>query len=191
MNVVSIIILVIVIIFVVLTIALVAAALVYFFTTQRRLVNLDELANNSLNQIAVQQNSRYDAVSSLVAMTEKYSKHEHDTLVEVIGQRTGSHSAADINAQSNRITEALSRLLVVAEQYPTLKADSLYAKTMDSINNYENLVRTSSMVYNDCVTKMNRFVRQWPSSFVARILHFDQREYLKIDDEKKKMPPIN
>ena len=61
---------------------------------------------------------------------------------------------------------------------------------MDSINEYENLVRTSRMVYNDCVTKMNRMVRQWPSSFVAGLLHFGKREYLEVPDEKKDMPPI-
>ena len=56
--------------------ALVVLVGYYIYKTQRELVNLDEMANNSLNQIAVQQNSRWDAISSLVAMTEKYSKHE-------------------------------------------------------------------------------------------------------------------
>ena len=173
--------------------ALVVLVGYYIYKTQRELVNLDEMATNSFNQIAVQQNSRWDAISSLVAMTEKYSKHEHDTLVEVIGQRnkgTGA-TAAEINAQENALTQALGRLIAVREAYPELKADGMFNKTMDSINEYENLVRTSRMVYNDSVTKINRMVRQWPSSFVARLLNFGKRDYLEVPDEKKDMPPIN
>ncbi|MBQ9583900.1 MAG: LemA family protein [Bacteroidales bacterium] len=172
-------------------IALVVVIGLYIFSTQRKLVNLDEMANNAFNQIAVQQNSRWDAVSSLVAMTEKYSKHEHDTLVEVIGQRTKVTNAAESNAQDNKISEAMGRLIAIGEQYPALKADGMFTKTMDSINNYENMVRTNRMVYNDSVTKMNRMVRQWPSSFVAGLLHFGLRDYLDIPDAKKDMPTIN
>ena len=163
----------------------------YIYKTQRELVNLDEMANNALNQISVQQNSRWDAISSLVAMTEKYSKHEHDTLMDVIGQRTKATTAAEINAQDGAFNSVLGRLLAVSESYPELKADGMFNKTMDSINEYENLVRTSRMVYNDSVTKMNRMVRQWPSSFVASLLHFGKRDYLEVPDEKKDMPPIS
>lgn len=179
------------IIAVLIIVALIVMVGLYIFNTQRELVNLDEMANNAFNQIAVQQNSRWDAISSLVAMTEKYSKHEHDTLVEVIGQRVKVTNVAEANAQDSAFSQALGRLIAVGEQYPELKADGMFKKTMDSINEYENLVRTNRMVYNDCVTKMNRMVRQWPSSFVAGLLHFGQREYLDVPDSKKDMPPIN
>ena len=172
-------------------IALLVIVGLYIFNTQRELVNLDEMANNALNQISVQQNSRWDAISSLVAMTEKYSKHEHDTLMDVIGQRTKATTAAEINAQDGALNSVLGRLLAVSESYPELKADGMFNKTMDSINHYEDLVRTNRMVYNDSVTKLNRMVRQWPSSFVASLLRFGLRDYLDIPDEKKDMPPIN
>lgn len=172
-------------------IALLVIVGLYIFNTQRELVNLDEMANNALNQISVQQNSRWDAISSLVAMTEKYSKHEHDTLMDVIGQRTKATTAAEINAQDGTLNSVLGRLLAVSESYPELKADGMFNKTMDSINHYEDLVRTNRMVYNDSVTKLNRMVRQWPSSFVASLLRFGLRDYLDIPDEKKDMPPIS
>ena len=47
----------------------------------------------------------------------------------------------------------------------------------------------SRMIYNDTATKMNRMVRQWPSSIVASMLHFDVKEYLKVDSEEKKQYP--
>ena len=176
---------------IIILIALAVIVGLYIFKTQRELVNLDEMANNAFNQISVQQNSRWDAINSLVAMTEKYSKHEHDTLVEVIGQRIKATTVAEANANDSSFSQALGRLIAVGEQYPELKADGMFKQTMDSINEYENLVRVNRMVYNDSVTKMNRMVRQWPSSFVASLLHFDKREYLEVPDEKKDMPPIS
>ena len=83
----------------------------------------------------------------------------------------------------------MARLNVVVEQYPELKASDLYAKAQDGQRQYEENVRISRMVYNDTATKMNRMVRQWPSSIVASMLHFDVKEYLKVDNEKKKDYP--
>jgi LemA protein len=60
---------------------------------------------------------------------------------------------------------------------------------MDGIEKYEENVRMARMIYNDSATRMNRYVRQWPSSFVARQLNFSVKEYLKIDDSKKRDMP--
>lgn len=62
---------------------------------------------------------------------------------------------------------------------------------MDSLNNYENQVRMSRMVFNDSVTKYNRIVRQFPDSIVASILKFPLREYLKEVESKRELPEIN
>ena len=83
----------------------------------------------------------------------------------------------------------MGKLNVVVERYPELKASDLYKETQEGMKQYEEHVRMSRMIYNDTATKMNRMVRQWPSSIVASMLHFDQKEYLKVDDEKKKNYP--
>ena len=63
---------------------------------------------------------------------------------------------------------------------------------MDGVKQYEENVRMSRMVYNDTATKMNRMVRQWPSSFVASMLNFREKDYLKVDEEQKsKAPDLN
>ena len=78
---------------------------------------------------------------------------------------------------------------VVFERYPELKASELYINAQKGQREYEENVRMSRMVYNDTATKMNRMVRQWPSSFVASMLHFDVKDYLKVDSEEKKQYP--
>jgi len=166
----------------------------YFVSTQRSLVNLDELCKNALSQIEVQLNSRFDAVVALAKAAAQYAKHESDTIIQTVEARGGNSGAAAgtpaaINAQTDLLTQMMGRLNVVVERYPELKASDLYKEAQEGMKQYEEHVRMSRMIYNDTATKMNRMVRQWPSSIVASMLHFDQKEYLKVDDEKKKSYP--
>jgi LemA protein len=173
-------------------VALAVIVIGYFISTQRTLVGLDEMCKNALSQIEVQLNSRFDAVIALAKTAAQYAKHESETIIHTIEARGGNTSAATpagINAQADLLGQMMSRLNVVVEQYPELKASDLYAKAQDGQRQYEENVRISRMVYNDTATKMNRMVRQWPSSIVASMLHFDVKEYLKVDNEQKKEYP--
>ena len=174
-----------------LIIFLVIAVLLYIFKTQRVLVNLDELCKNAMSQIAVQLNSRWDALLALAKMAAQYSKHESETLINVINARRQSTvtTAEEAKQQQGELSQVLGRLIAIGEAYPDLKANDIYAKTMDSVNSYEENVRMSRMVYNDTATKMNRMVRMWPSSFVASLLNFREKEYLTVDEEKKSSYP--
>lgn len=173
---------------------IVAVVVLWVISVQRKLVLKDEMCQNSMSQIGVQQNSRWDAVTALVQLTRSYNEHEYNTLVGVVGKRQeiNSHSKAeDASAQEDMIVDAISRIKVVAEQYPDLKANESYVKTMDSINSYENQVRMSRMVYNDAVTKFNQIVRQFPDSFIASMLHFEVKAYLQDPGDKAQMPNVN
>ena len=179
---------------IIIIVAIIAIVAFWFMGIQRKLVSSDELCQNSMSQIGVQQQSRWDAVSALVKLTTSYNEHEYNTLVDVIKQRkdiTRTSAVADANAQEDVLVAAAAKIRFVAEQYPELKADATYAKTMDSLNNYENQVRMSRMVFNDSVTKYNRIVRQFPDSIVASILKFPLREYLKEVESKRELPEIN
>ena len=178
-------------------IALVVLIIGYFISTQRSLVNLDELCKNALSQIEVQLNSRFDAVIALAKTAAKYAEHESDTIIKTIQARGGNSgtipangtSAAAINQQADLLGQMMGRLNVVFERYPELKANDLYIEAQKGQKQYEENVRISRMVYNDTATKMNRMVRQWPSSIVASTLNFTVKEYLKIDDAQKKNYP--
>ena len=166
----------------------------YFVSTQRSLVNLDELCKNALSQIEVQLNSRFDAVIALAKTAAQYAKHESETIIQTVQARGGNsgatpNSPAAINEQADLLTQMMGRLNVVFERYPELKASDLYKEAQEGMKQYEENVRMSRMVYNDTATKMNRMVRQWPSSIVASMLHFDQKDYLKVDNEEKKNYP--
>ncbi|MCR4582672.1 MAG: LemA family protein [Prevotella sp.] len=181
----------------VIIIALVVIVGGYFISTQRSLVNLDELCKNALSQIEVQLNSRFDAVIALAKTAAKYAEHESETIIQAVQARGGNLAGApaapatpaSINQQSDLLTQMMGRLNVVFERYPELKASDLYREAQEGMKQYEENVRMSRMVYNDTATKMNRMVRQWPSSIVASMLHFDMKDYLKVDSEEKKQYP--
>ena len=179
-------------------------AIGYFISTQRSLVSLDEMCKNALSQIEVQLNSRFDAVIALaktaakyIALAKtaaKYAEHESETIIKTVEARGGHTPSAGatpeaINQQSDLLSQMMGKLNVVFEQYPDLKASDLYIEAQQGQKQYEENVRISRMVYNDTATKMNRMVRQWPSSIVASTLNFTVKEYLKIDDEQKKSYP--
>ena len=180
----------------VIIIALVVIVGGYFISTQRSLVNLDELCKNALSQIEVQLNSRFDAVIALAKTAAQYAKHESETIIQPVQARGGNlgngnlpATPESINQQSDLLTQMMGRLNVVFERYPELKASDLYKEAQQGMKQYEENVRMSRMIYNDTATKMNRMVRQWPSSIVASMLHFDVKEYLKTDSEEKKQYP--
>ena len=181
----------------VLVLVVAIVVVLWFISTQRELVRLDELCKNALSQIEVQLNSRFDAVIALAKTAAKYAEHESQTIIQTIQARGGNANGVQpdaagvqsLNAQADLLGQMMGRLNVVFERYPELKASELYQNAQNGQREYEENVRISRMVYNDTATKMNRMVRQWPSSFVASMLHFDVKEYLKIDDEKKKAYP--
>ena len=181
----------------VLVVVVAIAVVLWFISTQRELVRLDELCKNALSQIEVQLNSRFDVLVALAKSAAKYAEHESQTIIQTIqarggnanGVQPGAAGVQSLNDAADLLGQMAGRLNVVFERYPELKASELYVNAQNGQREYEENVRISRMVYNDTATKMNRMVRQWPSSFVASMLHFDVKEYLKIDDEKKKAYP--
>ena len=178
------------IIFVVLFVVVIGL-IIYFISTQRSLVKLDEMCKNALSQIEVQLNSRWDALLGLAQVASQYAKHESETLIGVIKQRRGEavNTPEAVNEQQSALRQVMGQLMAIRESYPELKADNLFIEVQDGVKDYEEKVRISRMVYNDTATKMNNLVRQWPSSIVAGMLHFDVKEYLKVDEEQKKSYP--
>lgn len=175
-------------------IAIAAVNVLWIISTQRKLVVLDENISNAMSQIGVQLSSRFDALTALLDLTKGYAKHESETLTETIKSRrsviTAKSTPDDVLRQEGVISEALGRIAMVTEQYPELKANQTYIQTMDAVQTFENMVRTSRLIYNDSVTKLNREIRMFPVSMIAGMLGFHQRDYLEEPVDKADMPSM-
>ena len=183
-------------------IAVIAVLAMWGISSYNGLVEQEESVKQVWGNVESSYQRRADLIPNLVSVVKGYAKHEENTLKEVIEARSKATAvtinADDLNEETmkkfqdaqSQVGSALSRLMVVAEQYPELKANENYAKTMDAVNTYENQVRMSRMTYNDTVTKYNKEIRQFPPSLVAGVLGFSTREYLNEAVGKTEMPSM-
>lgn len=166
---------------------LIAIFVIWGIGVRRRLTAMDENVNNAMSQIGVQLSSRFDVLAALLELEKGYAAHESQTLVETIKLRRSAITAAsapnDVLKQERVISEALGRISMVAEQYPELKADESYKRCMDAVDSYEKMVRTSRLIYNDSVTRLNRELRTFPTSLLGGLLEFRPRDYLMAVEE--------
>mgnify|MGYP000508922115 FL=1 len=167
--------------------------ILWFISAQRKLVAMDENINNAMGQIGVQLSSRWDALTALLDLTKGYADHEYKTISDTIKMRTSinsNSSAAEVNKQENMLTEAMGKIMAVAESYPELKANENYIKTMDSVNEYEKMVRQSRLIYNDSVTKLNRTIRMFPTSLAESMHLITISDYLEASEQIADMPDM-
>lgn len=160
------------------------------------LVVLRNRFKNAFSQIDVQLRRRYDLIPNLVATAKGYMAHEHDTLVAVTEARNVALAAAKAlaaapgdRAASSAFVQAesglagvLSRLLVVSEKYPELKADSQMSRIMEELSSTENRIAFARQAYNDAVTAYNTKREIFPSSLVAGIFNFSEAVLLESTD---------
>jgi len=175
-------------------IAILALIVLWIISTQRKLVVLNENVCNAMSQIGMQLSGRFDAIITLLNLTKGYARHESDILIETINSRsviTSKSTPDDVVCHERIISEALNLVAVVAELYPELKANQDYIKVMDALETFENMLRTSRLIYNDSVTKLDREIRIFPVSMVAVMLGFRQRDYLEEKASKVRMPGMN
>ncbi|MFA5523651.1 MAG: LemA family protein [Tissierellales bacterium] len=166
------------------TIAVIVAAIVLWtISTHRKLVVVDEYIGNAMSQIGVQLSVCLDLMMDLLDLTKGYAKLESETLIEAIKSRknliTAKSTLDEVIRQEEIIFNTLGRIAIVTEQYPELKVNQTYIKTMDEVHIFENMVRTSRLIYNDSISKMNREIRMFPVYMIAGMLGFRKRDYLE------------
>jgi len=167
-------------------IVLIVALTLWIKSVQRSLAVLDENTNNAISQIGIQLSSLWHPLTSLLDLTKEYDVQEYVSLTGIIESRhfiTKGSKPEDIEKQERIIAELVKRILAAAESNPDLKANESYIKSMDAVNQYEKMINTSSLIYNESANRLNRAIRMFPSSVIAGALGFSKRAFLKeVDD---------
>lgn len=158
------------------------------------LVTLDETVNNAWAQVENQLQRRYDLIPNLVETVKGYASHEKEVLTEVTRARASVGSAKtpkELMDSNNQLTNALSRLLVVAERYPDLKANQNFIRLQDELAGTENRIAVERRRYNDTVNVYNQKVRQFPTNLIAGMFGFQKRDYFEAPKEAQQAPKVN
>lgn len=168
-----------------------------------RLVMLRNRFKNAFAQIDVQLKRRYDLIPNLVETARGYLKHERETLENVTRARnialTASQAAAANPANAAAVKElagaesglagALSRMMMVMEQYPDLKANQTMMQLSEELTSTENRVSFARQAYNDAVMIYNTARETFPNVMLAGTLGFGAAELFQIEDTAERKAP--
>lgn len=177
----------------IIVIILVVIALL-FIPKYNSLVTAEENVDSKWAQVENQLQRRYDLIPNLVESVKGYANHEQEVIANITEARAqmGSASSPEEQAVANdALTGALSRLLVVVENYPNLKADANFRQLMDELAGTENRLAVAREDYNNEVQQFNKHVKRFPGNLMAGMFGFEQKEYFKATAGADKAPSID
>lgn len=167
-----------------------------FIGTYNNLQLMDENVNAKWAQVENQLKRRNDLIPNLVATVKGYAAHEKEVFTNIADARSklgGAMSKNDMKAiqqSNNELSSALSRLLLIVERYPDLKADKQFINLQDELAGTENRLSVARKDYNESVQALNAKIRTFPTGIIASIIGIKSRDYFKISETEKKAPEV-
>jgi LemA protein len=168
---------------------LLAALFVYNRTIGRR-----NAVDNSWAQIEAALQRRHDLIPNLVESVKGYAKHEQSTFEEVTKARSGAVAAKAPGTQAvaeDALTAAVGKLIVVAEQYPQLRATENFQQLQQQLSDTEDQIQITRRVYNDTVQTYNTGIQVFPAVLVANAFHFEPRQFFDAPEEAEATPEVS
>ena len=174
----------------------------WYIRTGNKIVRLDEGVAEKWAQVENVYQRRADLIPNLVATVKGYAEHESSTLTDVIEARSKATSVTvdpdKLNSSSLRQFEeaqgnlslALSRLMVVIERYPDLKANQNFSELQAQLEGTENRIAVERRNFNDAAREYNTYIRQFPASIVANSRGFERKAYFEAQAGSEKAPEV-
>ena len=159
-----------------------------------KFVNLEEDVDSAYAQVDNQLQRRLDLIPNLVNTVKGFASHEKEIISDIAESReklAGARGPEDQAAADTELSSAISRLLVVVENYPDLKANENFRQLMDELSGTENRLGVARKDYNDVVANYNRQVKRFPGKIVASIFGYDEKEYFKADAAANEAPEVD
>ena len=179
------------IIIVVALIAIVAAILV---PSYNGFVQLEEDVNQSYAQIENQLQRRLDLIPNLVETVKGFADQEQSVIDSVTEARSNLAGAEGVSEQAEADAElsgALSRLLVVVENYPEIRSSENFQQLSDELAGTENRIAVARQDYNATVAEFNRKAKSFPGNMIAGVFGFDEKEYFEADPDASEAPEVD
>lgn len=156
-----------------------------------QLASLRVRADAAWADIDAQLKRRYDLIPNLVETVKGYMGHERETLervTELRSQAIAAQGPAEQGKMENMLTQALRSVFAVAENYPQLRASENFSQLQGTLTEIEDKIQAARRYYNAVVRDFNTKVNVIPSSLVARIANFKEREYFELTSEEEREP---
>ena len=179
-----------------------AIVVLWVMNAYNSFVAAEEDVESSWAQVENQYQRRADLVPNLVATVKGYAAHEREALERVVEAR--SHATQMVVDPSNitpqqlmayqsaqgELTQALGRLLALAERYPDLKANQNFLELQTQLEGTENRIAVARQNFNDVARTYNTKIRRFPNNIIARICNFEKRPYFESEQGASKAPKV-
>jgi LemA protein len=156
-------------------------------------ITMDENVKGKWAQVENQLKRRYDLIPNLVETVKGYAKHEKEIFENLAQARTQYFQAKDVKGKiraSNQLEGVLSRLLLLQERYPVLKANESFLKLQDSLEGTENRIAVERKRYNDAVQILNTYIRTFYGRIYAMIAGVSSAAYYEVPAGEKAVPKV-
>lgn len=158
------------------------------------MVSKKENVESALSDLDVMLQRRADLIPNLVNTVKGYTSHENKIVNKVIEARTKLVNASSIEEKSNandELTNSLNSLMVVAENYPDLKASQNFIQLSDELAGTENRIAVARKDYNNVAKVFNTTIKKFPNNLLVSIFGFNQVEYFKADESSAEVPNVS
>ncbi|PRR78241.1 LemA family protein [Clostridium liquoris] len=163
-------------------------------SSYNKMISLDQKVKRAESNIDSDLQRRSDLIPNLVETVKGYAKQEKDIFTDIANARAklgGATNVTDKANADNQLTNALSRLLMVVENYPELKSNENFRGLMVQLEGTENRINVARKDYNSAVDEYNTAIRKFPSSIVASIFRFEEKPYYKASEGAKEVPKVD
>ena len=166
----------------------------YAIVAYNNLVRQRQLTQEGWSGIDVQLKRRADLIPNLLESVKGYMAHERETLEAVTQARTNAMAVANGSPEQRAaaegiLSQALGKLMAVAEAYPDLKASQNFLQFQGELSNTENEIQLSRRYYNGTARDLNTAVESFPSNILANIFHFEKVQFFEIDNPADRAVP--
>lgn len=169
-------------------IGIIVILLIYVFVTYNKLVSLKIRVDEAFSTMDVYLKKRWDLIPNIVETVKGYAEHEKSTLEAVVALRNGAYNnmstenKLDVN---NKLTDALSRLMLISENYPELKASENFKNLSNELVKVEDEIANARKYYNGTVRLMNNKVQMFPSNLVAKMFGYKNEKMFEAIAEER------
>ena len=175
-------------------IGIIIVLLIYIFVLYNNFVKLDNKVNEAFSTMDVYLKKRWDLIPNIVEVVKGYSKHEKNTLEELVSLRNKTYDNMTNNEKiktNESISNDISKIMVLAESYPELKASENFINLSKNLTKVEDEIANSRKYYNAVVRMFNNKVSMFPSNICAKIFGYKEKDMFEANSNERENVSIN
>jgi LemA protein len=165
----------------------------WYVGTRNSLVQMEEEVSASWSEVENQLQRRSDLIPNLVNTVKGFAAQEEEVFTSIADARArlaGAQGVEETAESYGELQSALSRLLVIVENYPQLRSNENFIRLQDELAGTENRIAVARRRYNESVRRFNTRVRMFPTAMIASQLGFEQKEYFEVEEEDMEVPEV-